>query len=225
MSDDVAALAARHAELAADVAERTRELAATEALLAEAAAHANRPMLDDVRVASPCPASWDDMVGDDRVRHCAGCDKDVFNLSALTRDEAEALIRERVGNLCGRYYQRADGTIITSDCTVGISRRRKRRVTAAGFAALLAGAGGLAFALSRRNRPEPVAFSDAFPPTPLELVRIEPPPQEAPPGPDLPMMGAVAMTKPELAKFKLEATKAALEATKAKLRELKRGTR
>lgn len=149
--DDVEALAARHAELAADVAERTRELAATKALLADAAAHANRPILDSIRVATPCKASWDDMVGDDRVRHCAGCDKDVFNLSALTRDEAEALIRERLGNLCGRYYQRADGTIITSDCTVGITQRRRRRVMAAGIAALLAGAGGLALTLSRRT--------------------------------------------------------------------------
>ncbi len=179
MSDDVDALAARHAELAADVATRARELAATKALLADAAAHASRPMLDDIRIASPCSASWDDMVGDDRVRHCASCDKDVFNLSALTRDEAEALVRERVGNLCARYYQRADGTIITSDCTVGIARRRKRRVMAAGIAALLAGAGGLAFALSRRTVIESVAASDAFPPVELMTVTLPPPPPVA----------------------------------------------
>ncbi len=150
--DDIDALAARHDALTTDVAERARELAATKALLDEAAARANRPILDSVRVATPCKASWDDMVGDDRVRHCAACDKDVFNLSALTRDEAEALIRERLGNLCGRYYRRADGTIITSDCTVGIAQRRRRRVMAAGLAALLAGAGGLALMLSRRTQ-------------------------------------------------------------------------
>ncbi len=196
--DDIDVLAARHAELAAEVAERTRELAATKALLADAAAHANRPLLDDIRIASPCPASWDDMVGDDRVRHCAGCNKDVFNLSALTRDEAEALVRERVGNLCARYYRRADGTIITSDCAVGISRRRKRRVMAAGIAALLAGAGGLAFALSRRTRLETVAASDAFPPVQLDFVLAQPAP---PPVPSTEMsLGAVAV--PELHEVK-----------------------
>ena len=150
--DDLDALAARHDALTTDVAERARELAETKALLDEAAARANRPILDSIRVATPCKASWDDMVGDDRVRHCAGCDKDVFNLSAMTRDEAEALIRERLGNLCGRYYRRANGTIITSDCTVGIAQRRRRRVMAAGLAAVLAGAGGLALVLSRRTQ-------------------------------------------------------------------------
>jgi len=177
--DDVAALTARHEALAAQVAERDRELAASKAALDAAAARANRPILDSIRVAAPCKESWDDMVGDDRVRHCAGCDKDVFNLSALTRDEAEALIRERVGNLCGRYYQRADGTIITSDCTVGISQRRRRRVMAAGFAALFASAGGLAMALSRRSAElEPLALETAtrIDAVPSQVSQVEPPP-------------------------------------------------
>ena len=177
--DDVAALSARHDALAAEVAERNRELAASRVALDEASARARRPILDSIRVAAPCKASWDDMVGDDRVRHCAGCDKDVFNLSALTRDEAEALIRERVGNLCGRYYQRADGTIITSDCTVGISQRRRRRVMAAGFAALFASAGGLAMALSRRSADsEPVAIAcpQAIDAVPSQVSQVEPPP-------------------------------------------------
>ncbi len=208
--DDVAALTARHQALAAELAERDRELAASKAILDEATARANRPILDSIRVAAPCKASWDDMAGDDRVRHCAGCDKDVFDLSALTRDEAEALIRERVGNLCGRYYQRADGTIITSDCTVGISQRRRRRVMAAGLAALLASAGGLAMALSRRSgEPAPVAVSgavaiDAVPS--LQVSHVEPPPpagttadNTAPPRPDR-LMGHIHVTPASVAK-------------------------
>ncbi len=184
--DDVAALTARHDALTAEVAERDRELAASKAKLDEATERARRPILDSIRVAAPCQASWDDMVGDDRVRHCAGCDKDVFNLSALTRDEAEALIRERVGNLCGRYYQRADGTIITSDCAVGISQRRRRRVMAAGFAALFASAGGLAMALSARSaESESVAVEvaqpiDAVPSLQISQVETPPPVRSTP---------------------------------------------
>ena len=37
------------------------------------------------------------MVGDERVRACGSCDKHVYNLSAMTRDEAQALIIERNG--------------------------------------------------------------------------------------------------------------------------------
>jgi hypothetical protein len=97
-------------------------------------------VLDNIRVAAPCSASWDAMIGDDRVRACGDCQKNVYNLSDMTRDEAETLIREKEGRLCVRYFQRADGTILLKDCVVGVKRRRRRRVVAAGVAASLAGA-------------------------------------------------------------------------------------
>jgi hypothetical protein len=101
---------------------------------------ARLPVLDDVRVASPCTMAWELMVGDDRVRHCAACDRNVYNLSALTRDAAEALIARRHGRLCVRYFQRTDGTILTADCPVGRRQRTRRRLIAAGATAVLAGA-------------------------------------------------------------------------------------
>ena len=90
------------------------------------------PLLDDIRVASPCHARWDDMTGDAQARHCARCDKNVYNLSAMTREAAEALLREKEGALCVRYFRRVDGTILTADCPVGVRRRRVQRVAAAG---------------------------------------------------------------------------------------------
>jgi len=91
--------------------------------------------LDDVRVASPCSATWEDMIGDDRVRFCQLCTKNVYNLSALSREAAEALLRagqEREGargeGICVRLYRRADGTVLTADCPDG-ARRKKRRLT------------------------------------------------------------------------------------------------
>lgn len=84
------------------------------------------------------------MAGDERVRACNRCEHDVYNLSQLTRDEAEALIVEREGRLCVAYFQRADGTILLKDCVVGVRRKRRRRLLAVGVAASLVG-GALAY--------------------------------------------------------------------------------
>src|SRR5688572_574038 len=85
------------------------------------------PVLESLRVASPCSADWEEMRGDDRVRFCARCEKSVYDVSAMTRAEAEALVAEREGQrLCLRLYRREDGTVITSDCPVGAQRKRLR---------------------------------------------------------------------------------------------------
>ena len=90
--DDVDALASRHASLEHELADKTRELADAARILDEARAKCRLPILDNLRIAAPCSASWDRMLGDDRVRHCGDCNKNVYNLSGMTRDEAEALI-------------------------------------------------------------------------------------------------------------------------------------
>ena len=141
--NDLDALAARHAALETELAEKTKELDAAARLLAEAKAKSKLPVLDNIRVASPCSAAWSQMTGDDRVRHCGDCQKNVYNLSEMTRDEAEALIVAKEGRLCVRYFQRSDGTILLKDCTIGVRRKRRRRIIAAGAAAMLAGGAAL----------------------------------------------------------------------------------
>lgn len=98
------------------------------------------PMLDAVRVASPCNASWNEMVGDDRVRFCGSCQKNVYNLSAMLSHEAEELLGLN-GELCVRFYQRADGTVMTQDCPVGVKKKQRKKL-----ALSVAGAGALAAA-------------------------------------------------------------------------------
>ena len=83
--------------------------------------------LETVRIANPCPVSWDAMTGDDRVRFCEQCSLNVYNLSAMTRPEAERLITATEGRLCARFYRRADGTILTQNCPTGL-RALKRRL-------------------------------------------------------------------------------------------------
>lgn len=83
------------------------------------------PLLDQIQIASPCPARWEDMTGDDRVRHCAQCDLHVHNISAMTRDEAEGVLAElSEGRVCARFFRRADGTILVQDCPVGLAKIR-----------------------------------------------------------------------------------------------------
>jgi len=87
--------------------------------------------LDGVRVAAPCPANWDAMSGDNRVRFCNQCNLNVYNLSDMTRSEAERLIAHSGNRLCVRYFRRADGTILTDNCPVGLRAVRRRLSRAA----------------------------------------------------------------------------------------------
>jgi hypothetical protein len=84
--------------------------------------------LDNVRVASPCNVDWDQMTGNERARFCGQCHLNVYNLSSMTRAEAEHLIVNTEGRLCVRYFRRKDGSILTKDCPVGL-RAIKRRLS------------------------------------------------------------------------------------------------
>jgi len=85
-----------------------------------------RNTLDHVRIAAPCPADWDQMIGSDRARFCGQCSLNVYNLSGMTRSDAESLIAGTEGRLCVRFYRRFDGSIITKDCRVGLRAIRRR---------------------------------------------------------------------------------------------------
>jgi len=101
--------------------------------------------LENVRVAAPCPADWEKMVGDERVRYCNKCELHVYNLSGMTRRQAEALVSNTEGRLCVRFYRRGDGTILTRNCPVGLAavRRRVSRVAGATLSAVLGFFAGL----------------------------------------------------------------------------------
>jgi hypothetical protein len=112
--------------------------------------------LDALRVASPCSVPWESMQGDDRVRFCGQCRLNVYDLSALSSDEARALLEKSEGRTCVRFFRRRDGTVLTRDCPVGARTVRRRRVgIAAGIAAAAGFAGGVLQGL--RGRALPVA--------------------------------------------------------------------
>ncbi len=72
--------------------------------------------LEQIEIRTPCPMDWDLMDGNDRVRFCDRCKKNVYNIVAMTEMEAVALIDSAGEEICGRIFRRDDGTIVTADC-------------------------------------------------------------------------------------------------------------
>ena len=147
--------------------------------------------LDHLRIAAPCSADWDQMFSfeDKRVRFCSQCNLNVYNLSDMSRQEAEALINKTEGRLCVRFYRRADGSILTQNCPVGLKaiRRRVAWVAQAVLGMVLSLASGLGlyiFHLERKQFPLPGAQDDdAF-------MGLAPPPDTA-------FQGQVVSPKPD----------------------------
>ncbi len=142
-------------------------------------------VLEQVRIASPCSMRWEDMapVEDDRVRHCGACNLNVYNLSGMARADAEALVRSRAATgerLCAQLVVRADGTVLTRDCPVGLRAARlrlARALTRLSAAAALFLAGGVL----ARSRERPGAGLSRFQPFATLCAWVRPPTPAPPP--------------------------------------------
>lgn len=71
--------------------------------------------LEQLSIPNPCANNWEQMVGNDQIRFCTQCNGQVFDLSKMTRKQAEALVTEKQGNLCAKITRHSDGTIQTID--------------------------------------------------------------------------------------------------------------
>ncbi|HEX8196303.1 MAG TPA: ankyrin repeat domain-containing protein [Pyrinomonadaceae bacterium] len=98
-----------------------------------------KDLLDRVSVEKPCTMDWNKMFGNDEVRFCEHCVKRVHNLSAMTRKDAERLVKKSNGNLCIRYYTDKNKKIVFGDAPVQITRlgRRVSQFAASVFTAAL----------------------------------------------------------------------------------------
>jgi len=109
------------------------------------------------------------MYGNDRMRHCGQCKLNVYNLSGMTRQDAEDLVTNAEGRLCVRFYRRTDGTVITENCPVGWARvkQRARVYTTAAFSLIMTLLGGLVFvSLFSRESKQAVMGDVVTSPTP-----------------------------------------------------------
>lgn len=130
-------------------------LADTQAHIEHARKRVALPLLRDVQIASPCHERWDAMQGDDRARFCGRCEKEVFDLSEMTAVEAEAVLATHGRAACVRFYRRADGTVMTSDCPDRQRRRTRHRAIAVGGGLVAAGAAAVSI-VARSPEPLPV---------------------------------------------------------------------
>jgi hypothetical protein len=149
--------------------------------------------LNNIKIASPCSQDWNAMSGDTRKRFCSDCKLNVYNLSGMTKAEAENLLMNSEGRLCVRFYRRSDGTVLTQDCPVGWAafKRRVSKTTAA-FASLLFGviSGlGLTGLLGKSERERGYTTGVVAVPTPNRTPKTTPTPGDF-------IMGDVAMPEP-----------------------------
>ena len=190
--DDTDSLEARHAALSEELssvkaktqeldslktseARLEREVADVQKKLEGRASRRALPLLESVTIASPCTASWDEMIGDERARFCTHCQKDVFNLSALPREEAETFLRARTADVCVRLYKRTDGTVLTSDCPVGVTRKRRRKAVVAAVGGGLLAAGAF-LRMAPNHTPETMGQIESTPVMGGASMTPEPPP-------------------------------------------------
>ena len=158
--------------------------------------------LTNLKIASPCSADWNAMVGDNRKRFCGDCKLNVYNLSGMSKVEAENLLINAEGSVCVRFFQRADGTVLTENCPVGwakVMQRTKLFVTAAASLVFsFLGAIGLQTAFSNGKdfsfnlpfvtpTPERLMGAVAFTPKPSPTPKKKPTPKATPK--DVPLMG------------------------------------
>lgn len=117
--------------------------------------------------ASPCSEDWDRMTGTGPSRMCGKCNKLVHNFSLMTAAEITQVVRSAPGGVCVKLYRRADDTILTADCPVGLAWIRWR-VTAV-FAALLAFLVRLGIPMNvKHDRPNQQPTACSASPTPLK---------------------------------------------------------
>ena len=91
------------------------------------------------RISFVCPLPWTQMSGSERTRFCRQCSHHVRNLSLLSAGERTALLaRAREERVCGTYFVRLSGEMVTPENPLSV--RERRRVRQFGVAALSAAA-------------------------------------------------------------------------------------
>jgi hypothetical protein len=114
--------------------------------------------LDDMFIPEPCPMNWAGMSGDDRVRSCDVCGKHVYNLTAMSQADADALVQAHGGELCGRAFRRPDGTLTIEEAYLQPRPQNAFQFTIRSLMALVAGVAailGVARLFAQHEKPSP----------------------------------------------------------------------
>jgi hypothetical protein len=89
-------------------------------------------------VPNPCHEDWDKLTPEERGHFCTVCQTKVWDLSSLTKEEAEEFLRETEGDLCVSYEEKGGEVVHREAPVVPLGRLVRRLPAAAGFSLALA---------------------------------------------------------------------------------------
>lgn len=96
-------------------------------------------LLDQIEIVSPCSADWDSMKGNDQIRFCEHCNRNVNDLTQITHKQIKRLIAHSNGRFCVRYYPGSGAPLPARSIPQKVHQigRRVSRIAAGAFTAAL----------------------------------------------------------------------------------------
>ena len=146
----------------------------------------------ELRISSPCPKTWDELIGGDRVRYCGQCRLNVYNFAIMSRSEIEDVVRKTEGRLCGQLYLRGDRTVTARNCPASRGRTILKRAVSVAAVLLLA---GFTWVCRTSERPSRAGLPEWLK-VPLQMIDPEDPPAPRP----VRLLGEIACPPPPPAK-------------------------
>ena len=84
-----------------------------------------RDEVEKIVIQAPCQVGWDEMAGDDMIRFCGQCKKNVHNLSTLPDDRlAEVLAERKIKETCVIMSKDKNGRVRFDNCPVALRKVR-----------------------------------------------------------------------------------------------------
>jgi len=149
-------------------------------------------------VKSPCDESWSAMTPTPGGRHCATCDKRVFDLASMTEAEVRGLVSLTSGRFCGRQVIRGGALVTRFEAPRPAAPSRGlfalRVVTRGAIVAGALASAACGEASAEPSTPLPVLVAQVFDPTP-ETPFVGP---EIVEPPEIMLAGEIAPLPPEV---------------------------
>lgn len=89
--------------------------------------------LENFEVPKPCSMNWDEMKGNEEIRHCDNCQHQIYNLSEMPKRRALKVLNQPNEKVCVSYLQDENNQVITQTY-FGVFKRNFVKV----FSAILA---------------------------------------------------------------------------------------
>lgn len=69
--------------------------------------------LENFEVPKPCSMNWDEMTGNEEIRHCGKCQHQIYNISEMPKRRALKVLNQPNERVCISYLQDEQNQVIT----------------------------------------------------------------------------------------------------------------